>query len=288
MLRFIFLALGLAACGAQSNGSVESDEVYAGNPKPPASAGAIAILDNPGFRVGYSERHRQPLWVAFRARSVEGLPRIGERPRYFSPDKRLKRPVTSWDYVPAEGETVYTRGHMAPNYLIGKLHGREGQLATFLLSNVSPQTRRLNSLAWQRLEEAEVDIIAPAFEQLWVLTGPVFGDAPPELKRSTGIPVPEAFWRIWLDVLPDGSPRVLAFIVPQEACGTEPLSQFLATVDEIEARTGLDFYAPLDDAVEDALERSRDTDGWQFRRINQRKPRYGKSFEGETCVPVRG
>src|SRR5690349_15466590 len=221
-------------CGSAS----PAGEVFAGLPVGPA----VQVLQNPGFLVGYSDAHRQALWVAYRAESLKGR-RLGKRPERFEPDARVSRPVTYFDYK----GTGYTRGHLAPNYLIGKLYGKQAQQATFLMSNVAPQKARLNELVWQRLEEAEADIVAPGAIELWVTAGPVFAER--RALKQSAIALPDAFYRIWLDVR-DGVPAALAFVVPQEVCGTEPLSRYLVTVDEVERRTGLDFFAGLPDPQE--------------------------------------
>ena len=260
-----------------SSAAVSDGETYAGPPRA-QHAGAqweVQVLRNPGFLVGYSEARRQPLWVAYRAETLKGTPTLPPRPR-FEPDARTHAPVRYFDYRGSH----YTRGHLAPNYLIGKLFGAEAQRATFLMSNVSPQSARLNELAWQRLEEAESDIVAPAAVQLWVVAGPVFGAQPGLIRKR--IAVPEAFYRIWLD-LQDGQPRALAFIVPQDVCGGKPLSRFLASIDEIEQRTGLDFFSELPDAREDALERTRSTEGWPLDRFDRRVPRYADKFGSLEC-----
>lgn len=259
----------LFAVGASAAPALDT---YAGEP---LTAAPVQVLRNPGFLVGYSAERRQPLWVAYRAESLKGR-RLGKRPERFEPDPRVASPVTDADYR----GSGYTRGHLAPNYLIGKLYGRAAQHATFLLTNIAPQRRRLNELAWQRLEEAEADVVAPYAVQLWVVAGPVFGAAPRALK--SGIAVPEAFFRAWLDV-DDGAPRVLAFIVPQAVCGTEPLSQFLATVDDVERRTGLDLFHELADALEAPLERVLEPRPWRLQRFEHRPPRYAEKFEDLDC-----
>jgi endonuclease G, mitochondrial len=247
-------------------------ESWGGLPQGPAE---LAILWNPGFVVGYSERRRQALWVAYRAETLKGTPPLGPRPR-FDVDPRTQARVTDRDYR----GTGFTRGHLAPNYLIGKLYGAGAQRATFLMSNIAPQSRRLNELVWQRLEEAESNTVAPAAIQLWVTVGPLFAPEAPVLK--SGVAVPEAFYRIWLDV-EAGVPRVLAFIVPQDVCGTEPLSRYLASVDEVERRAGLDFFSELPDVAEEALESRRDTTGWGLPRFERRPPRYADRFGALEC-----
>lgn len=248
-------------------------ETFAGLPR----GGEVQVLRNPGFVVGYSEARRQPLWVAFRATTLKGSPRVPPRPKNFEIDERTKARVSTFDYTGSR----YDRGHLAPNYLIGRLYGRDAQRATFLMSNIAPQRARLNQLVWQRLEEAESDKVAPRAGELWVVTGPVFGAQPRTLK--SGIPVPEAFYRIWLDLRDAGTPAALGFMVPQQVCGTEPLGDYLASVDEIEQRTGLDFFSELDDPHEAALESARTAQGWQLWRFDRLPPRYAENFDLEQC-----
>ena len=268
-MRIVCAALALVISAA----TADAAETFAGLP----SGGQVQVLQNPGFLVGYSEVRRQALWVAFRATSLKGSPRVPPRPKGFEIDGRTQARVSTFDY----NGSRYDRGHLAPNYLIGRLYGREAQRATFLMSNIAPQRARLNQLVWQRLEEAETDKVAPGAGELWVVTGPVFGLQPRTLK--SGIPVPEAFYRIWLDQRGDGAPAVLGFLVPQEVCGTEPLSRYLASVDEIEQRTGLDFFHQLDDGQEAVLERTRTAKGWRLWRFDRLPPRYGEKFDLEQC-----
>jgi endonuclease G len=268
------LARFLAALGMTilSAAAWAADETWGGLPQ---GAAPVQVLQNPGFLVGYSDAHRQPLWVAYRAESLKGR-RLGKRPDRFEPDPRVARAVAEGDYR----RSGYQRGHLAPNYLIGKLYGRAAQHATFLMTNVSPQRARLNELVWQRLEEAEADTIAPHAVQLWVVAGPLFAAAAPRLK--SGVAVPEAFYRIWLDV-ERGQPRALAFAVPQKVCGTEPLSRYLTSIDAIEQRTGLDFFAELADDREALLESGQAADGWRLDRFDRRPPRYADKFEALQC-----
>lgn len=253
--------------------SAGEPETYAGLPR--TTGTQPTLLHNPGFLVGYSEERRQPLWVAYRAASVR-YRHLGPRPVDFTADTRVEHPVGNHDYA----NSGYDRGHLAPNYIIGKLYGRAAQRATFLMTNVSPQTARLDQLLWQRLEEAEADIVAPLAGDLYVLVGPIFGAHPPRLRG--GVAVPDAFYRIWLDHR-SATPRVLAFVMPQNVCGTEPISNYVASVDDIERRTGLDFFSELDDALETQLEAGRSTDGWELARYDHKRGRYADKFQGDPC-----
>jgi endonuclease G, mitochondrial len=52
---------------------------------------------------------------------------------------------------------------------------------------------------------------------------------------------------------------MLAAIIPNQAGLTQALDDFSVSVDEVEARTGLDFFSALEDTEEAALESLRRT-----------------------------
>lgn len=223
-------------------------------------------LVNPGFAIGYSEWRGNPLWAAYRLVPVK-VPERLPRPREFSRDERTWRGVTSADYR----DSGYQRGHLAPNYAIAQVHGRAAQQATFLMSNITPQKPALNQKAWQRLEEAVIDHFAPRFGRVWVLAGPIFDDHVESLPG--GVEIPDAFYKVLLVESGEG-PRVLAFRIPQDVRGKEPMHRFLVSVDRIEAETGLDFFPALEDGVEAALEARVDATGWDLESVDDLPPRY--------------
>ncbi len=55
----------------------------------------------------------------------------------------------------------------------------------------------------------------------------------------------------------------MAFLVPHEKYN-QPLYEFVVSVDELEKKTGIDFFPKLDDATENKLEASKDYKGWSF------------------------
>lgn len=244
--------------------------VYAGVPRLISysdPANWVHVITNPGFMLGYSEIRRNPLWVTYHVRPVTQK-RYLKRPDHFSADWRTFMRVGQDDYR----RSGYDRGHLAPNYVISQLYGREAQLATFRMSNITPQRPELNQALWQRLEEVEVDHFARHFGELWVTTGPLF-DADRSFLPS-GVEIPDAFYRVILNVGGDSQPRVLAFIVPQTVRGTEPLTQFVVTVDEIEQRSGFDLFAALPDVLEERLESSLPDRHWRLEEVSRLAPRY--------------
>lgn len=214
------------------------------------------VLRNEGFLVGWSDVRVNPLWVSYLLHAVEE-PRAGSRPD-FRRDWRTLWPIATDSYF----GSGYDRGHLAPNYAIAVVHGREAQRDTFYMSNMSPQRPDLNRRLWQRLEEVVIDHFVPRFGVVQVLTGPVFPERFLDnvFNRAGLVEIPEAFYKII--VVPAESPRALAFIMPQEVGGNEPLDDYLVSIDEVEARTGLNFFPRLSEEAAAALEGEVVTEGW--------------------------
>ena len=139
---------------------------------------------------------------------------------------------------------------MAPNYAIAVCYGLQGQLETFLMSNVIPQRPALNRQVWEHLEQTEIKDYAPRFNQIWVIDGPVFRS---HNRLTGGEDVPDACYKIIVKE-DGGTPQVLAFLMPQSMRGTESPQQFLTSIDEIEKETGLDFFTAMPDDQQRKLE----------------------------------
>jgi endonuclease G len=216
---------------------------------------AKRVLVNKGYVVGYADAWGNPLWAAYRMADVTPLPAAGERPEKFEVDGRTVARVSAEAYT----GTGYDRGHLAPNYAIATRFGEEAQRETFLMSNIIPQRHGLNAGLWKQLELRAATSYPARFGEVWIVAGPVFGATPNRLPTRAGgmAPrVPEACFMILADES-DGRVRTLAFLLPQEAEAGTRLEDYLTTVDEIEARTGLNFFAELQSETQAELEARR-------------------------------
>lgn len=217
--------------------------IYGGFPI--CASDTVNILQNTAYYSAYSEKRRNPLWVAYRLDCATGTNQL-HRPGGFAPDNRTKARIRSKIYK----NTGYDRGHMCPNSAIALRYGRKAQLETFVMSNVVPQKPALNRHVWERLERLE-EAYSNKYENVWVITGPIFDDHIELMKKQ--VEIPDAFFKILLDEQ-DNKVRALAFILPQDVTGKESLTDFLTSIDEIERRTGLNFLEPMTDLYEDKLE----------------------------------
>ncbi|MFT3783064.1 MAG: DNA/RNA non-specific endonuclease [Nibricoccus sp.] len=218
------------------------------------TAQGLRILENRGFLTAYSDALGDPVWTAYRM--TDGpVTEPAARPEEFVVDTRTVARIEPSDYA----RSGYDRGHMAPNYAIALRYGREAQEETFRMTNVCPQKHALNAGAWKQLEQRIAANYPARFGEVWVLVGPVFGEAPTRLKRR--VAVPEAFFMIVIDEA-EGRVRAEAFLFPQDTPADADLQSFLTTIDEIENRTGLDFFSQLPKESENRLEAQRSTRVW--------------------------
>jgi endonuclease G len=227
------------------------------------------VLRNDGYLVGWSDVRVGALWVSYQVHAVEDS-QIGGRPG-FKTDWRTLWPIKTSSYF----NSGYDRGHLAPNYAIAAVHGREAQVNTFLMSNMLPQTPELNRQLWQRLEEAVMDHFAPRFERLQVISGPIYPENFMDnvFNRVGLVEVPSEFYKII--VAPDDeNPRALAFVMPQDVKGSEPLDDYAVNIDEIEARTGLNFFPDLSPAMEENLEGQLRIKGWALDDVARKPGRF--------------
>lgn len=230
---------------------------FAGGPR---ATSPVTILVNSGSITGYSDEMKSPLWVCYRLFKVgEDAPGLGRIER-FSIDDRTASKVTHDDYT----GTGFDRGHMAPSAGIAKRYGEAGWRQTYLMSNIAPQTPGLNQRPWEAFEARESDVYAEELGEIWITTGPIYEGPCEELTASRGrtdIRVPSSFYKI-LATVKDGRVELLALEMKQTDRDAAPIRRFVTTVDDLERRTGIDFFADLPDPVEIAVEAASPAAFW--------------------------
>lgn len=239
------------------------------------------VLRNDNYLVGWSDIRMTPLWVEYQLKATNPRYHL-KRPAGFHRDWRSGLPLTS-DVYSASG---YDRGHMAPNYAMASLYGKQAQQQTFLMTNVAPQSPALNRKLWQRLESAVMDKMLPRFGSLWVITGPVYTQNWQWLRSCresfTHMPslpvcvsIPQSFYKIVVAPGQHGEPaKALAFLMPQHVKGNEPLDNYLVPIATIERLTGLRFFSELPAAQQQRLKQQVDTHGWDLERYARLPARY--------------
>ena len=231
---------------------------------PSGTEGELVRRD--GYTLSYNERWEQAEWVAYLLTRDNLQRKWTQRNDNFRPDPRVSTATADdYDYR----GSGYDRGHLAPfaDFAYDETLADE----TFYLSNVSPQARQFNQGVWRELEELTRDW-AKKFKRLYVVTGPVITQEPKGyIGRDNRIAIPTAYFKVLLDV-DDPERKAIGFVIPNEV-SFDPLPTYSMSVDEVEAITGIDFFANLLPPDEEAdLERVGNPDLWPFskKKFDQR------------------
>lgn len=175
-----------------------------------------------------------------------------ERDNEFTADPGVKGCPLPEDYA----GSGFDRGHLVP---AGDLKWNGTAMRqSFLMTNVGPMHKALNEGGWAKLEEKVREWTARD-SALLVFTGPVVSDGDTTLA-SGRVKVPSAYYKVIM--APCVRPiRVIAFIYPNGHSGGR-LQQYAVNVDEVERRTGLDFFPTLPPEEQQRLESPVNLDAW--------------------------
>lgn len=247
---------------------------FGGTPANQDTEREVKRVVNHGYVVGYSPDRLQPIWAGYRVSAAERDVDY-ERPHLFYEDSRLPKEwqIGTWGFGKYNNK-AYDRGHLVPNYAINTQFGRLAQMETFFMSNIGPQRKKMNRGCWQRLEKLIIREFAPAWEHIWVLTGPIFPETDRYLRRRNGLKVtiPEAYFAILVDPVkfPHDDPKNVNFLalrIPQSAEYEDPSDEHITTIDSIETATRLVFFPDLTRAKKQKVYQRTATRMWRTRSL---------------------
>lgn len=212
------------------------------------------IVTRKGYTASYNISTKNPNWVAWNLTREHAN---GSVPRFkgYLDDNEIQ------GYVPKEEDWFnmpqsLSHGHMCP---AGDNKWDEKAMEqTFLLSNMCPQTQKLNSGSWNKLEEKCRDW-ARKYGSIYIVCGPMYESDSPSTVGNAKIWIPDAFYKVVLCM--EGTPQAIGFIYANDE-QPHNMQQSVRTVDEIESITGIDFFHSLPDEIENSIEAAADFSGW--------------------------
>ncbi|MBR5087314.1 MAG: DNA/RNA non-specific endonuclease [Muribaculaceae bacterium] len=210
------------------------------------------VVKYKGYTAHFNKELHIPNCVTYEITANETRGRQGRKGQ-FERDESVAGCPNWWDYR----DSGYERGHMAP---AGDMKwDDEAMNETFYLTNVCPQDASLNGGVWNDIE-MKVREWARRDKSLFVVTGPIMGKNPETIGQDMDIAVPEAFFKVILS--PSTTPmKAIGFICPNRPCGGV-LRSYAVSVDEVEERTGINFFNVLPDDVENTIESSCNFNQW--------------------------
>ena len=156
------------------------------------------ILSRDQYVLSYNKLRRSPNWVAWKLEADQ----VGSsgRSNLFLQDSDLENyleqsPTNLHAVDPTEYKgSCYDRGHQIPS--ADRTDNRENNQATFLMSNMIPQTPYLNRVIWEHLEQYTRDIVQKQGKKAYIIAGPIYDSNIGLIGPKKDIPVPSKNFKI--------------------------------------------------------------------------------------------
>lgn len=224
------------------------------------------LMVKPYFALSYNNTRGAPNWVSWRLSASD----IGTAPRVsFYPDPDLPagfKVVTPKDYT----GSGFDRGHMCPHG--DRTATDEMSRATFVMTNIIPQSPNVNQKAWDQLE-MYCRSLAEQGKVLYIVDGPygVGGTGrngrSNEIGTENSVTVPSRCWKAVM-VLDGGAgsdlakvtskTRLIAVIMPNDMSVGEDWARYRVPVRDVERLTGYKFFDKVPAAIIGPLKNKTD------------------------------
>lgn len=207
------------------------------------------LIERSQYVLSYSRSRNGLNWASWRVDDRW----LGQTDRQdgFRPDAEL--PKGFYQATPGEyRRSGYDRGHMVPSG--DRTATPQDNSATFLMTNIFPQTSENNRGPWKDLEQHGRDLIEQEGKALYVMGG-VYGN-----KKKVGkVIVPGRVWKIIvvLDDVDDEIRRgteVIAVDMPNSDRIEADWQTYRTTVDRIEIATGYDLLSEVSEDIQAVIE----------------------------------
>lgn len=167
----------------------------------------------------------------------------------------------------------FTRGHIVNSQ--DRLMSQNANGQTYYLSNIQPQIYDFNSGIWLNMENwvHKLGFNKTKRKALYIAKGGTTtptASVPNPLRPASdfggriNIPVPRYFWMAILRKDNNDQYHAIAFWAEHKANKATNIKDYTISIDELEARTGIDFFHNLSDDVEPQVEATRNLGDWNW------------------------
>ncbi|HET9055006.1 MAG TPA: DNA/RNA non-specific endonuclease [Cyclobacteriaceae bacterium] len=247
----------------------DNSNLLFGNPSdatPSASDENNYLMDKNYYVMSYNRSRGIPNWVSW----YLGPTSLGSTSRTdaYAEDTALPAGwfrATNSSY----SNSGFTRGHNCPSG--DRTASVSANEATFLMTNMIPQSANNNNGLWNNLEVYARNQVTAGNEVYVIMgnsgTGGTGTSGYAETIANGNITVPEFIWKV-LVIIPNGdndlsrvtaNTRVIAVITPNVQSGLGSWQSYRVSVDAIETLSGYDLLSALPDDMETTLEQKVDT-----------------------------
>lgn len=208
------------------------------------------------YSICYRETYEQAEWSAYSLTSDQLENRVN-RTDDFRPDPQITTGSATLDDYKKSG---YDRGHLTP--AADREFTKEAVSETFYMSNMSPQFPAFNREIWQYLEH-QVREWAKKFGTVYVVSGPVLEKSAEEYASigKNKVTVPQYYYKVIL--ARNGESVIGIGFIISNTKHKDAFWDYAVSIDEVEQRTGIDFFSLLEDSTEDEAEKAFNLDLWK-------------------------
>ncbi|WP_019509083.1 DNA/RNA non-specific endonuclease [Pleurocapsa sp. PCC 7319] len=247
-LILIFL---LSGCSTQVS---ENIHLKFGNPSQANTSNQRNyLIEKPQYALAYNCSKGTPNWVSWQL-NRNWLGKV-ERSNDFRPDASL--PENCYAVRPNDYRgSGYDRGHLVPSG--DRTRRKSDNSATFLMSNMIPQSPANNREVWRELEEYSRDLVDQG-KELYIVAG---GSGTAEKIANSKIIVPKYTWKVILvlertsEEIDENTQTIAVWIPNSEKVNNTDWRDYIVSVDEVEKKTGYNFFAVLPKGIQKRIEKA--------------------------------
>ena len=206
-----------------------------------------SIIHYKFYSASYCSEYKLSEWTIYH-HSPDRWENIEEFPRRNNWRMDLEKRGINQKYFTG---TRRDRGHSVP--VRNMNFDEQAMRECFYTTNLVPMTRKLNRGIWRRLENwlsGKERQWAKNFEGITIISGwtGILGH-----MTEAKIPIPEYYYKIIVDIKAN---RALAFLIPQypEEDDYGEVFDYIISFEELESKTGIDFFYKLNDDLEREIE----------------------------------
>lgn len=222
------------------------------------------LLAKPQYALSYNRSKGHANWVAWEV-SAAWLGSI-DRQNDFRPDDSLPQ---GWPKISPNDYTNsgFDRGHLCPS--ADRTQSAADNSSTFLMTNMIPQAPELNREAWAYLEEFCRELVYKGYK-LYITTGAYGtggeGSKGNATKLGNAVSVPARLYKIIVIVPANASTNninnetpIIAVDFPNKNSTVKNTGwiRYITTVNELEQKTGMDFFSNLPYSTQNVLQQVR-------------------------------
>ncbi|MHC5723222.1 MAG: DNA/RNA non-specific endonuclease [Nostoc sp.] len=215
------------------------------------------LLVKPQYVVSYNNSKGTPNWVSWQLnKSWLGTT---DRQNNFRPDDTL--PINFARVTPTiYAGSGYDKGHIIPS--ADRTKSVEDNSATFLMTNMVPQSPDNNRRTWEGLEQYSRELVTKEGKELYIIAGPLGSQGQPLKGKVT---IPKSTWKIVVVLEPSvgingitANTRAIAVNIPNQQ-GIDPdWRKYRVSIDKIEELTGYNFLSNVPENIQDTIEEKID------------------------------